>query len=134
MQAEVPARGEKLRGKLLGRRAHWNEMASLRYRCRQSALFHPLRQLARAYRPGSGLDEVDTPRLAYELQAIYAASLPRDALERELRYLLCLGFMAAEDDAGREAWFPAGWDSDAIVLSPRGRALLEGFRLEEADE
>ena len=106
-------------------------MVSLRYRVRQSALYRPLRMLARAYRPGSGLDELDPGRIAYELEAIYASSLPKDAFEREMRYLLCLGVFAAEDDAGSDAWFPARWDEDILVLAPRGRALLEGFRLEE---
>ena len=108
-------------------------MASLRYRVRQSALFHPLRMLARAYRPGGGLDELNPGRIAYELEAIYASTLPRDGLERELRYLLCLGVFAAEDDAGAEAWFPVRWDDELLVLAPRGRALLEGFRLEEEE-
>lgn len=130
-RSRLTPRGEKLRGLLLGRRAHWNEMASLRYRVRQSAFYRPLRMLARAYRPGSGLDELDPGRIAYELEAIYASSLPKDAFERELRYLLCLGVFAAEDDAASDAWFPARWDEDILVLAPRGRALLEGFRLEE---
>ncbi len=130
-QVQLTKRAEKLRLQLSGQRAIGNEMAALRYQVRQGKVFKPLRMIARAYRPGRGLDEVSLERLVYELTAIYAPDLPRDVLEAELRRLQVLGFLAPVPGARDEAWFPADWCDGTCDLTPRGRAMLEGFRLED---
>lgn len=124
-------RAEKLRLQLSGQRAIWNEMAALRYQVRQGKLFKPLRMIARAYRPGRGLAEVDLARMVYELTSIYAPDVSRAALDAELRRLQALGFVGPRPGARAEAWFPDDWSGGTCDLTPRGRAMLEGFRLEE---
>ncbi len=128
---QLTKRAEKLRLQLSGQRAIWNEMAALRYQVRQGKVFKPLRMIARAYRPGRGLDEVTLERLIYELTAIYAPDLAGDVLETELRRLQVLGFIAPTPGARAEAWFPADWADGTSEITPRGRAMLEGFRLED---
>lgn len=124
-------RGEKLVPRLGGQRTVWNEMASLRYQLRQGPAYGPLRLVARAYRPGSGLGEVNAARLRYELENIYASDLAPEVLEREMRRLLVLGLLAPAPGARSEAWFPAEWGDGSVILSSRGRNVLEGFRLED---
>jgi len=124
-------RGEKLRTVLSGKTVVWNEIASLRYQSRQGPLFKPLRMIARAYRPGGGLAELDLERLVYELGHIYAADLGPAELDDGLRRLQALGVLAPAAGGGREAWYPADWRDGAVEISARGRAMLEGFRLEE---
>jgi hypothetical protein len=124
-------RAEKLRGALAGQKAIWNEMAALRYQVRQGPIFKPLRLVARAYRPGRGLDEVTLERLIYELENIYAPDLAGPVLDAELRRLQVLGFLCPSPGRRAEAWFPVSWNDGTIQLAPRGRAMLEGFRLEE---
>jgi hypothetical protein len=124
-------RGEKLLGRLGGQRTAWNEMASLRYQLRQGPIYASLRLVARAYRPGSGLADLSVATLRYELENIYAADLAPDLLERELRRLLVLGALAPGPGVGEAAWFPADWSDGSVVVSPRGRNVLEGFRLED---
>ncbi len=125
-------RGERLREHLSGKRVHWNEMAALRYRVRQGKAFKPLRMIARAYRPGAGLKELDVARLLYELENIYAPDMGRKLLDSELRRLLGLGFLRPADGAKDEAWYPTSWDDGKVVIAERGFAMLEGFRLEES--
>jgi pSer/pThr/pTyr-binding forkhead associated (FHA) protein len=127
----ITPRGEKLRRALSGKNTHWNEMASLRYRARQSAVFQALRRIARAYRPGGGLRGLDVPSLHYELTSIYAVNVPPDQIETEMRRLLALGVFSPRAGAGPRAWFPRAWESSLLEISPRGYAMLEGFRLEE---
>jgi FHA domain len=125
-------RGQKLYAFLSGkRRTLWNEMASLRYQLRQRGVFPPLRMIARAYRPSGGLSALKAGELAYELEHVYAPQLTGPRLEQELRHLLMKGFLAPSPEATGEAWFPESWDGGAVVISRRGMALLEGFRLEE---
>lgn len=124
-------RGERLRDHLAGKKVHWNEMAALRYRIRQGRIFKPLRMIARAYRPGAGLSEVDVGRMLYELENIYAPELAGRSLDGELRRLLCLGFLRPGDEAKGEAWYPKAWADGSVRVSERGFAVLEGFRVEE---
>jgi pSer/pThr/pTyr-binding forkhead associated (FHA) protein len=124
-------RAEKLRLQLQGQRAIWNEMAALRYQVRQGKVFKPLRMVARAYRPGRGLDEVTLERLAYELTNIYAPDLAGEPLDLELRRLQVLGFIAPRAGGRADAWFPRSWTDGSCEVTPRGRAMMEGFRLEE---
>lgn len=124
-------RAEKLKLQLSGQRAIWNEMAALRYQVRQGKIFKPLRMVARAYRPGRGLDEVSLKRMVYELEAIYAPDLTGDVLDFELRRLQVLGFVSPVPGRRAEAWFPTDWSDGTCDLTPRGRAMLEGFRLED---
>ncbi|MGE0706638.1 MAG: FHA domain-containing protein [Planctomycetota bacterium] len=131
--AALAPRGEKLRRRLQGRRTHWNEMASLRYRARQSVIFEALRRISRAYRPGGLLTDVGPAQLIYELRMIYAATVPPEQMELELRRLLCLGILAPLPGVGSQAWYPADWEAAPIEISPRGYALFEGFRLEEEE-
>lgn len=128
---QLTKRAEKLRLQLSGQRAIWNEMAALRYQVRQGKIFKPLRMIARAYRPGRGLDEVSLERLIYELTSIYAPDLPADVLDAELRRLQVLGFISPTPGRRAEAWFPGDWSAGLCDIAPRGRAMLEGFRLEE---
>lgn len=130
-RCQLTKRAEKLRQQLAGQRAIWNEMAALRYQVRQGKVFKPLRMIARAYRPGRGLDEVTLERLVYELTHIYAPDLTGDALEGELRRLQLLGFIAPRPGARAEAWFPDDWCDGTCEVTSRGRAMLEGFRLED---
>lgn len=128
-------RGERLRTVLGGGRAHWNEMASLRYQVRQGQIFKPLRAVARAYRPGGGVRSLSVAKLLDELKNIYAPTLSEAVMETEFRRLLCLGFFAPSEAAKGAAWYLpdlASWDSDEfVVMAERGYAMLEGFRLEE---
>jgi hypothetical protein len=124
-------RAEKLRVILSGQKAIWNEMAALRYQVRQGPVFHPLRMVARAYRPGRGLDEVDLRRLLYEMETIYAPDLRGEALDLELRRITAVGFLCPTPGRGAEAWFPGDWLDGTVVIAPRGRAMLEGFRVED---
>jgi hypothetical protein len=128
-------RGERLRTVLEGGRAHWNEMASLRYQVRQGRIFKPLRAVARAYRPGGGVRALNVGKLLDELQNIYAPTLGATVLESEFRRLLCLGFFAPSENTKGAAWYPvdfASWESgEFVVIAERGYAMLEGFRLEE---
>lgn len=128
---QVTRRAEKLRARLEGHQVVWNEMAALRYQVRQGPVFKPLRLVARAYRPGVGLDEVTPGRLALELEQIYAPELAGAPLEGELRRLQVLGVLAPAPGRGPEAWFSLDWGDGTVELSRRGRAMLEGFRLEE---
>lgn len=128
---QLTKRAEKLRLQLSGQRAIWNEMAALRYQVRQGKVFKPLRMIARAYRPGRGLEEVNLERLVYELTAIYAPDIAQDVLDAELRRLQVLGFIAPTPGSRAEAWFPADWSSGECDVTPRGKAMLEGFRLED---
>lgn len=130
-QLKLTKRGEKLLPRLGGQRTVWNEMASLRYQLRQGPIYGPLRLVARAYRPGSGLAEVSAGRLRYELENIYASDLAPETLEREMRRLLGLGLLAPASGARDEAWYPADWAGGKVILSSRGRNVLEGFRLED---
>jgi hypothetical protein len=130
-QCGLTTRGERLREVLQEKKAHWNEMAALRYRIRQGPIFKPLRMIARAYRPGGGLKELHLPRLIYELNSIYAPEMPLARLHSELRRIQCLGFLCPAAGAHGEAWYPEDWEDGAVVISPRGYAMLEGFRLEE---
>jgi pSer/pThr/pTyr-binding forkhead associated (FHA) protein len=127
----ITKRAEKLKLQLTGQRAIWNEMAALRYQVRQGKIFKPLRMVARAYRPGRGLDEVSLKRMVYELGAIYAPDLTCDVLDLELRRLQLLGFVSPTPGRRAEAWFPTDWSDGTCDLAPRGRAMLEGFRLED---
>ncbi|MEZ6185012.1 MAG: FHA domain-containing protein [Planctomycetota bacterium] len=128
-------RGGKLRRLLANGRTTWNEMASLRYQSRRSPLFNALRMAARAYRPGGGLDELDVPTLAYELENIYAPDLDAATLDGELRNLMLLGVIQPGADTGWEAWYPARWDDPQLVrIAKRGLNLLHGFRLEDEQE
>ena len=124
-------RAEKLKLQLTGQRAIWNEMAALRYQVRQGKIFKPLRMVARAYRPGRGLEEVSLKRMVYELEAIYAPDLTGDVLDIELRRLQLLGFVSPAPGRRAEAWFPTDWSDGTCDLTPRGKAMLEGFRLED---
>jgi pSer/pThr/pTyr-binding forkhead associated (FHA) protein len=124
-------RAEKLRLLRQGQRAIWNEMAALRYQVRQGKIFKPLRLVARAYRPGRGLDEVTVERLVYEVSSIYAPELAGEPLDLELRRLQVLGFLGPAPGRRDEAWFPRDWQDGAVELTVRGRAMLEGFRLED---
>ena len=124
-------RGERLRDVVLGKRVHWNEMASLRYRMRQLPSFNALRQISRAYRPAVGLREVDVPRLIEEVSEIYAPELKGRALELELRKLLCMGVLCPAPGAGPAAWYPQDWTNGRVQVAERGYAVLNGFRVEE---
>ncbi|RMG14435.1 MAG: FHA domain-containing protein [Planctomycetota bacterium] len=124
-------RGEKLISVLRGRKAHWNEMGALRYQVRQGRIFQPLRMVARAYRPGGGLAEVDVERLRYELIHIYAAEFDEAAIDSELRRLLCLGFLSPAEGSGAAAWYPSDWAQGPVLVARRGYAMLESFRLED---
>lgn len=124
-------RAEKLRLQLSGQRAIWNEMAALRYQVRQGKIFKAMRMIARAYRPGRGLDEVTLERMLYEFTSIYAPEIAGEALDTELRRLQVLGFIAPVAGRRGEAWFPRDWSDRSCEITPRGRAMLEGFRLEE---
>lgn len=131
----ISPRGEKLRSHRPGARITWNEMAHLRHRIRQAVLFPALREVARAYRPGGGLEGLTSEELIYEIHKIYAAEIPEDRRVLSLRRLLCLGFFAPRPGADAAAWFPPGnWAQRplSLELAPRGRAVLEGFRLEES--
>ena len=128
---KLTQRGERLLEQVHGKRVTWNEMAALRYRLRHGQLYHPLRHVARAYRPGGGLAELQLPGLIYELEAIYAAELEPRVRDLELRRLLCLGFLAPAPGRELEAFYPREWGEGAVEISERGRALLEGFRVEE---
>lgn len=128
-------RGEKLHKHREGARITWNEMAHLRHRIRQAVLFPALREIARAYRPGGGLDGLTAEDLVYEVHKIYAADVAPERRVLDLRRLLCLGFFAPRAGADAAAWFPAGdWSQKPlpVEIAPRGRAVLEGFRLEES--
>lgn len=124
-------RGERLRSMLQQKKVHWNEMAALRYRVRQGPIFKALRLVARAYRPGGGLRELDVERLLYELHNIYAAEMDAALLEHETRRLLCLGFLSPREGMASKAWYPESWTNETVVIAQRGFAMLEGFRLEE---
>ncbi len=128
-------RGERLRTVLEGGRAHWNEMASLRYQVRQGRIFKPLRAVARAYRPGGGVRSLNVTRILDELRNIYAPTLSPKVLESEFRRLLCLGFFAPSEGVTSAAWYPAGLEAwraaESVQIAERGYAMLEGFRLEE---
>ena len=131
---ELSQRGGKLRRLLSSGRATWNEMASLRYQSRRSPIFHALRLVARAYRPGVGLEALDVPALAYELETIYAADLEREVIHAELRHMQALGVLRPVEEARWEAWYPPSWETPELVeISPRGLNLLQGFRLEDND-
>ena len=128
-------RGEKLHTHRPGARITWNEMAHLRHRIRQAVLFPALREIARAYRPGGGLDGLSAEDFVYEVHHIYASEIPPERRLLALRRLLCLGFFAPRPGVEAEAWFPAGdWSQKPlpVVIAPRGLAVLEGFRLEES--
>jgi len=128
-------RGEKLHNHRPGARITWNEMAHLRHRIRQAVLFPALREIARAYRPGGGLDGLSAEDFVYEVHKIYASEIPPERRLLALRRLLCLGFFAPRAGVEAEAWFPAGdWSQKPlpIEIAPRGLAVLEGFRLEES--
>lgn len=128
-------RGEKLRNHKPGARITWNEMAHLRHRIRQAVLFPALREIARAYRPGGGLDGLSAEDFVYEVHKIYGTEVPPERRVLEFRRLLCLGFFAPRPGADAAAWFPAGdWSQKPLPvgIAPRGRAVLEGFRLEES--
>jgi pSer/pThr/pTyr-binding forkhead associated (FHA) protein len=124
-------RAEKLRTQLGGQRAIWNEMAALRYQVRQGKAFKALRFVARAYRPGGGLERLTVARMVEELRDIYAPELAGPPLDAELRRLQALGFVAPIDGAKGEAWYPIDWADGSVELTSRGRAMLEGFRLED---
>lgn len=128
---KLTKRGEKLLLRLAGQRTLWNEMASLRYQVRQGPIYGPLRQVARAYRPGAGLAEVTPARIRYEVEQIYAPDLPADVLEREMRRLMTIGLFAPAPGVRDAAWFPSDWGDGSVILSARGRNVLEGFRLED---
>ena len=121
----------KLRAQLEGNKSIWNEIAALRYQSRQGILFQPLRSVARAYRPGGGLSELTVERLLEEVEQIYAPELARPAIEQELRRLQVIGLLAPAPGKQAEAWFPEAWEDGSVMISTRGLAMLEGFRLEE---
>ena len=121
----------KLLAQLEGNKSIWNEIAALRYQSRQGILFQPLRSVARAYRPGGGLSELTVERLLDEIQHIYAPELAWTAIEQELRRLQVIGLLCPAPGRGAEAWYPESWADGTVVISTRGLAMLEGFRLEE---
>lgn len=130
-RCRLTVRGERYAERQAGKRIHWNEMASLRYRLRNGRLFHALRFVGRAYRPGGGLTEVDIRRFVYEVTHIYAAELAPEVMEAELGLLLRMGFLRPADGAQDEAWYPGAWDDGSVQVAERGYAILEGFRVEE---
>ena len=128
-------RGEKLRNHKPGDQITWNEMAHLRHRVRQATLYPALREVARAYRPGAGLDGLSSEDFVYEVHKIYGAGIPAQQRVLGFRRLLCLGLFEPRPGADASAWFPSGdWSAKplSIDLSLRGRAVLEGFRLEDS--
>lgn len=129
----ISPRGDKLLRQIQGRKPSWNEMAHLRHRTRQGILFRGIRAAARAYRPGGGLEDLHTADLLYELRMIYASDISKPQRETGLRRLLCTGFFAPRQGADAAAWFPEDWDARElpVEIAARGRAVLEGFRLEE---
>jgi len=126
-ECALTKRGERLRALLMEQDIYWDEMVVLGYLIRQGKIFDPLYQVARAYRPGGGLDELDLGRMIYELENIYA---PRLDLDSELRWLQCLGFICPREGSRAEGWYAQSWTDGTIQISPRGRALLAGFRQE----
>ncbi|MDC3379240.1 FHA domain-containing protein [Planctomycetota bacterium] len=128
---KLTRRGEKLKALLEGKHPTWNEMAALRYRVRQLRIFTGLRSAARAYRPGGGLSILSLKQLNYELSSIYATEVSDETRNLELRRLMVLGALAPSEEARGEAWFPEDWGDGSCTIARRGRAMLDGFRLEE---
>ncbi|MBL4845807.1 MAG: FHA domain-containing protein [Planctomycetes bacterium] len=131
----ISPRGDKLRRHREGDRITWNEMAHLRHRVRQAVLYPALREVARAYRPGCGLDDFKCEDLVYEVHKIYAVEVPAAQRALGLRRLLCLGILAPRPGTDASAWYPTDdWSQKplSVGLSLRGRAVLEGFRIEDS--